>query len=145
MCRLQPAAWPLWRQHLFVWMAHLAAKATDYFRIPGNRVGGTGGAGAVVTRFCRKNGATTPSILRMILSASHSACHANNLSFSNHGFLKPGHELRTISEMRLVKIINRNLPVETAPYSLVAKEAHDAKTLVPLRAHDQHSKSDACA
>ncbi|MBL8519246.1 MAG: potassium transporter Kup [Betaproteobacteria bacterium] len=28
----------MWRQHLFVWMAHLAAKATDYFRIPGNRV-----------------------------------------------------------------------------------------------------------
>jgi KUP system potassium uptake protein len=29
---------PLWREHLFVWMSHLAAKAADYFRIPTNRV-----------------------------------------------------------------------------------------------------------
>ncbi len=28
----------LWREHLFVWMSHLAAKASDYFRIPSNRV-----------------------------------------------------------------------------------------------------------
>ncbi len=28
----------LWREHLFVWMSHLAAKAADYFRIPTNRV-----------------------------------------------------------------------------------------------------------
>ncbi len=28
----------MWRQQLFVWMAHLAAKVTDYFRIPSNRV-----------------------------------------------------------------------------------------------------------
>jgi KUP system potassium uptake protein len=28
----------LWREHLFVWMSHLAAKASDYFRIPTNRV-----------------------------------------------------------------------------------------------------------
>ena len=28
----------LWREHLFVWMTHLAAKASDYFRIPTNRV-----------------------------------------------------------------------------------------------------------
>jgi len=28
----------LWREHLFVWMTHLAAKASDYFRIPSNRV-----------------------------------------------------------------------------------------------------------
>ena len=28
----------LWREHLFVWMSHLATKASDYFRIPSNRV-----------------------------------------------------------------------------------------------------------
>ena len=28
----------LWREYLFVWMSHLAAKASDYFRIPSNRV-----------------------------------------------------------------------------------------------------------
>ncbi len=28
----------VWRQHLFVWMSHLAAKVSDYFRIPSNRV-----------------------------------------------------------------------------------------------------------
>ena len=28
----------MWREHLFVWMSHLAAKASDYFRIPTNRV-----------------------------------------------------------------------------------------------------------
>ena len=28
----------MWREHLFVWMSHLAAKASDYFRIPSNRV-----------------------------------------------------------------------------------------------------------
>ena len=28
----------LWREHLFVWMSHLAAKASDYFHIPSNRV-----------------------------------------------------------------------------------------------------------
>jgi KUP system potassium uptake protein len=28
----------LWREGLFVWMSHLAAKASDYFRIPSNRV-----------------------------------------------------------------------------------------------------------
>ena len=28
----------LWREHLFVWMTHIAEKATDYFRIPSNRV-----------------------------------------------------------------------------------------------------------
>jgi KUP system potassium uptake protein len=28
----------LWREHLFVWMTHLATKASDYFRIPTNRV-----------------------------------------------------------------------------------------------------------
>lgn len=28
----------LWREHLFVWMSHLAGKASDYFRIPTNRV-----------------------------------------------------------------------------------------------------------
>jgi KUP system potassium uptake protein len=28
----------IWREHLFVWMSHLAAKASDYFRIPANRV-----------------------------------------------------------------------------------------------------------
>ena len=28
----------LWREHLFVWMSHLAGKASDYFRIPSNRV-----------------------------------------------------------------------------------------------------------
>lgn len=28
----------LWREHLFVWMSHLATKASDYFRIPTNRV-----------------------------------------------------------------------------------------------------------
>ncbi len=28
----------LWREHLFVWMSHLAAKASDYFHIPTNRV-----------------------------------------------------------------------------------------------------------
>lgn len=28
----------LWREHIFVWMSHLAAKASDYFRIPSNRV-----------------------------------------------------------------------------------------------------------
>jgi KUP system potassium uptake protein len=28
----------LWREHLFIWMSHLAAKASDYFRIPTNRV-----------------------------------------------------------------------------------------------------------
>ncbi|MCA3042877.1 MAG: potassium transporter Kup [Rhodocyclaceae bacterium] len=28
----------LWREHIFVWMSHLAAKASDYFRIPTNRV-----------------------------------------------------------------------------------------------------------
>jgi KUP system potassium uptake protein len=28
----------LWREQLFVWMSHLAAKASDYFRIPTNRV-----------------------------------------------------------------------------------------------------------
>ncbi len=28
----------LWREHLFVWMSHLAAKASDYFQIPSNRV-----------------------------------------------------------------------------------------------------------
>ncbi len=28
----------IWREHLFVWMSHLAAKASDYFRIPTNRV-----------------------------------------------------------------------------------------------------------
>jgi KUP system potassium uptake protein len=28
----------LWREHLFVWMSHLAAKASEYFRIPSNRV-----------------------------------------------------------------------------------------------------------
>jgi KUP system potassium uptake protein len=28
----------LWRERLFVWMSHLAAKASDYFRIPTNRV-----------------------------------------------------------------------------------------------------------
>lgn len=28
----------LWREHLFVWMSHLATKAAEYFRIPTNRV-----------------------------------------------------------------------------------------------------------
>ena len=28
----------LWREHLFVWMSHLASKASEYFRIPTNRV-----------------------------------------------------------------------------------------------------------
>lgn len=28
----------LWRERLFVWMSHLAAKASEYFRIPTNRV-----------------------------------------------------------------------------------------------------------
>ena len=28
----------MWREHLFVWMSHLAGKASDYFRIPTNRV-----------------------------------------------------------------------------------------------------------
>jgi len=28
----------IWREHLFVWMSHLAAKASEYFRIPTNRV-----------------------------------------------------------------------------------------------------------
>lgn len=28
----------LWREHLFVWMSHMATKASDYFRIPTNRV-----------------------------------------------------------------------------------------------------------
>jgi KUP system potassium uptake protein len=28
----------LWREHLFVWMSHLATKASEYFRIPTNRV-----------------------------------------------------------------------------------------------------------
>ena len=28
----------LWREHLFVWMSHLAGKASEYFRIPTNRV-----------------------------------------------------------------------------------------------------------
>ena len=32
------AGMALWREHLFVWMSHLAAKASDYFRIPSNRV-----------------------------------------------------------------------------------------------------------
>lgn len=27
-----------WRGHLFIWMLHLAAKASDYYRIPSNRV-----------------------------------------------------------------------------------------------------------
>ena len=27
-----------WRRHLFIWMAHLATKASDYYRIPSNRV-----------------------------------------------------------------------------------------------------------
>ena len=27
-----------WREILFIWMAHLAAKASDYYRIPPNRV-----------------------------------------------------------------------------------------------------------
>ncbi len=27
-----------WRGHLFIWMSHLAAKASDYYRIPSNRV-----------------------------------------------------------------------------------------------------------
>jgi KUP system potassium uptake protein len=31
-------AMALWREHLFVWMSHLAAKASDHFRIPSNRV-----------------------------------------------------------------------------------------------------------
>ncbi len=29
---------PAWRAHLFIWMSHLAAKASDYYRIPSNRV-----------------------------------------------------------------------------------------------------------
>lgn len=28
----------VWREHLFIWMSHLAAKAADYFKIPSNRV-----------------------------------------------------------------------------------------------------------
>jgi KUP system potassium uptake protein len=28
----------VWREHIFIWMSHLAAKASDYFRIPTNRV-----------------------------------------------------------------------------------------------------------
>jgi KUP system potassium uptake protein len=28
----------LWREHLFVWMSHIATKASEYFRIPTNRV-----------------------------------------------------------------------------------------------------------
>jgi KUP system potassium uptake protein len=28
----------MWREHLFVWMSHLAGKASEYFRIPSNRV-----------------------------------------------------------------------------------------------------------
>ena len=28
----------IWRGHLFIWMSHLAAKASDYYRIPSNRV-----------------------------------------------------------------------------------------------------------
>ncbi len=28
----------IWREHLFVWMSHLAGKASEYFRIPTNRV-----------------------------------------------------------------------------------------------------------
>ncbi len=28
----------IWREHLFIWMSHLATKASDYFRIPTNRV-----------------------------------------------------------------------------------------------------------
>jgi KUP system potassium uptake protein len=28
----------LWREHLFIWMSHIAAKASEYFRIPSNRV-----------------------------------------------------------------------------------------------------------
>jgi KUP system potassium uptake protein len=28
----------VWREHLFIWMSHLAAKASDYFSIPTNRV-----------------------------------------------------------------------------------------------------------
>ena len=28
----------MWREHIFIWMSHLAAKATDYFHIPTNRV-----------------------------------------------------------------------------------------------------------
>ena len=27
-----------WRRHLFIWMSHLATKASDYYRIPSNRV-----------------------------------------------------------------------------------------------------------
>ena len=34
----EEAGMAMWRQQLFIWMAHLAAKATDYFRIPSNRV-----------------------------------------------------------------------------------------------------------
>ena len=28
----------IWRGHLFIWMSHLATKASDYYRIPSNRV-----------------------------------------------------------------------------------------------------------
>jgi KUP system potassium uptake protein len=28
----------MWREHIFIWMSHLASKATDYFHIPTNRV-----------------------------------------------------------------------------------------------------------
>ena len=28
----------VWREHIFIWMSHLAAKAADYFKIPSNRV-----------------------------------------------------------------------------------------------------------
>ena len=28
----------VWREHIFIWMSHLAAKASDYFNIPTNRV-----------------------------------------------------------------------------------------------------------
>jgi KUP system potassium uptake protein len=34
----QKGGMALWREHIFVWMSHLAAKASDYFRIPTNRV-----------------------------------------------------------------------------------------------------------
>ena len=27
-----------WRGHLFIWMSHLATRASDYYRIPSNRV-----------------------------------------------------------------------------------------------------------
>ena len=28
----------VWREHIFIWMSHLASKAADYFKIPANRV-----------------------------------------------------------------------------------------------------------